>query len=158
MNAVPRLAGPGDLALLLAGLRALAQDLGDPFRIPPAALAQALFAPHPPALGLVAGEAPLGVALVQPVVSTSMGGMFGHVSDLWVAPAARGQGLGRALLALAWRAAQDRWQAVALRLGVDAANPQALAFYTRLGFSPRPSERVMVLHGPALDHLTGACP
>jgi len=53
---------------------------------------------------------------------------------LAVAPAARGQGLGRALLqaAIAWAKAQGA-EAVFLEVGTD--NPHALALYAGLGFA-----------------------
>jgi GNAT superfamily N-acetyltransferase len=57
----------------------------------------------------------------------------GHVSFIYVQPDRRGRGNGRALLrALCdWFTEQN---VVALTLGVDASNPDALAFWQRLGF------------------------
>jgi ribosomal-protein-alanine N-acetyltransferase len=57
-----------------------------------------------------------------------------EILTLAVAPAARGRGLGRALLqaAIAWAKAQGA-EAVFLEVGTD--NPQALALYAGLGFA-----------------------
>jgi GNAT superfamily N-acetyltransferase len=57
----------------------------------------------------------------------------GHVSFIYVDPLKRGRGSGRALLeALGeWFAEQ---KVGAVTLGVDASNPDALAFWERLGF------------------------
>jgi GNAT superfamily N-acetyltransferase len=57
----------------------------------------------------------------------------GHVSFLYVQPHERGRGKGRALLqALCdWFEGQN---VVALTLGVDTSNPDALAFWERFGF------------------------
>jgi RimJ/RimL family protein N-acetyltransferase len=53
---------------------------------------------------------------------------------MWVAPAARGRGLGRALVEAVIGWARDRAFA-RLRLGVTAAAPDALRLYERLGFA-----------------------
>jgi ribosomal protein S18 acetylase RimI-like enzyme len=57
----------------------------------------------------------------------------GHVSFIYVDPLKRGRGSGRALLrALGdWFAEQN---VCAVTLGVDSSNPDALAFWERLGF------------------------
>lgn len=56
-----------------------------------------------------------------------------EVSDLTVAPALRGQGIGTALLRHLERAARAM-QAERLEIGVAARNTRALALYRRLGF------------------------
>jgi len=85
---------PESLPLLHRGLRALSEDLGDPFRLTPEGLDAALFGPSPACHGLLAlgpGDALMGVALYSPVMSSVMGRAGVYVSDLWVAEAARGR-------------------------------------------------------------------
>ena len=141
----PRLAAPEDFANVLGGLRALADDLGDPFAMPEDALHSALFGPQPLALALVAGGQ--GVALVQPQISTSAGGVLAYVSDLWVARRARGSGLGRRLLANVARESATRWGALGLRLAVHDSNTNARAFYARMGFVIHDHDRIAQLKG-----------
>lgn len=147
----PCLAGPEDFATVLAGLRALASDLGDPFTIAETALQNALFGPRPLAFALVA--AGQGVALVQPQISTSAGGVLAYVSDLWVARTARGMGFGRHLLAGVAQESAARWGAIGLRLAVYDANKSARAVYDRLGFVTHDRDRLAVLTGASFDML-----
>lgn len=56
-----------------------------------------------------------------------------EISDLMVAEAARGQGLGTAIIQHLVREAV-RMHAPAVEIGVALANPRALALYRRLGF------------------------
>jgi len=80
--------------------------------------------------------------------------MFLH--DLFVAPAARGRGVGRALMA-AVAAKAVRKGAASLEWGVHATNAGALAFYRRLG--ARASEvRIMSVDGERLRALADAAP
>ncbi|SUZ33865.1 hypothetical protein ROE7235_03640 [Roseibaca ekhonensis] len=144
-SSAPRLAGPEDFATVLAGLHALASDLGDPFAIAETALQDALFGPRPLAFALVAGGQ--GVALVQPQISTSAGGVLAYISDLWVARTARGTGLGRRLLAMVGRESAARWGAVGLRLAVYDNNTNARDFYARMGFVTHDRDRIAVLTG-----------
>jgi ribosomal protein S18 acetylase RimI-like enzyme len=57
----------------------------------------------------------------------------GHVSFIYVRPGERGRGSGRALLRVLceWFTAED---VAAVTVGVDASNPDGLAFWERLGF------------------------
>ena len=92
----------------------------------------------------------LGMVLFYPCYSTLRGkpGLF--VEDLYVLPAARGTGLGRALIAAALRAAD--WGPVYVTLGVDPGNATAQAFYARLGFARRGYD-LMLLEGAGLTTL-----
>lgn len=146
-----RLARPDDMPALMRALAALARDLDDPFRIEAATLEAALFGPSCRAFALLAGAD--GAVLAQPTISTYLGGSVTFVSDLWVSEGARGTGLGRRLLAAAAREGAARWQAVALRLTVYEGNMGARAFYNRLGFTFRATDRNALLFGPALDRL-----
>lgn len=154
------LATPGDMPAVLAGLQALAQDLGDPFNARPETVGAALFGASGFALAHLAQrpgadrERPLGVALAEPLFSTIYGGAVTYISDLWVAPAARGLGIGQRLLAASAREGSRRWHARCLKLTVDAANERAGEFYRRLGFVLRESDRAAILAGPALQALS----
>lgn len=153
-----RPAAPDDLDRLFAALAALAGDLGDPFQATRAGLAAACFGRVPAAVALLAerGEETVGACLVSPVFSTSWGSAGAYVSDLWVAPAERGSGLGRRLLAHAARLAAEDWGAGYVKLAVYEDNPRAAAFYARLGFAFQTRERTAILGGAALATLTGA--
>jgi ribosomal protein S18 acetylase RimI-like enzyme len=150
-----RPATPGDLAALDTGLRALSRALGDTHRAEPATLERALFGPAPAARACLAtaGDDLRGVVLFSPLFSTARGvpGLF--VSDLWVAPEARGQGLGARLLSAAAAEATALWGAGFLRLVVHDHNPRARAFYDRLGFETLPGETALTLPGPAFETL-----
>lgn len=147
----PRVAMPDDLPMVIAGLRSLAQDLGDPFRMTGDQLRAALFAPEAAGFAIVAGLQ--GLALVQPQISTSAGGVLAYVSDLWVSQGARGSGLGRGLLAWCAHEGRARWGAIGLRLAVHADNGRAIEFYRRLGFALRPHDQVAVLTGASFEAL-----
>lgn len=125
-----------DLPQVMAGLRTLAGDLNDPFDAAPEVLQAALFGPQAHSVCLLArgGDGPRGLALCSPFVSTVLGHACIYVSDLWVAPEARGRSLGRGLLIAAARDGQARWQAQALFLNVYTESTGAIAFYRRLGF------------------------
>ncbi|SIO44997.1 Acetyltransferase (GNAT) family protein [Rhodovulum sp. ES.010] len=155
-----RQACPSDMARLDAGLRALAADLGDPYLATPEMLAAACDPDEGFAAALLAhhGPALAGLALVSPIFSTLRGAAGLYVSDLWLAAPARGQGLGRRLLAEAARIGAARWQARFLKLGVYDDNPGAAAFYARLGFTFHPREHTATLDPDAFDALTGARP
>lgn len=95
------------------------------------------FDPGPPAdPGLY--RPPLGVFLMAGasgcVALTRDGPARGEVKRLWVAPAARGQGLARRLMAAV--EAQARAMGLAeLRLDTHASLTEAIAFYSREGWT-----------------------
>jgi ribosomal protein S18 acetylase RimI-like enzyme len=137
------------------GLRALAQALGDPFRAETGALEQALFGPSPAGHGLLVheGDRLCAVALFSPVMSTVFGAPGIFVTDLWVAEAARGSGIGASLLGAIARRGRARWNAVYLRLTAYEANPRSIAFYRRLGFETPTGETALRLSGAAFEDL-----
>lgn len=129
-----RIAGPEDAATLARALAALSAELGEDNRADADALAEAMARPAPPFRAALAGE--VGAALYSPLYSTVMGGAGVYVADLWVAPEARGTGLGRRLLRAVSRDAGEVWGAHFLTLAVYDHSRDAMAFYRRLGFRP----------------------
>ncbi|WP_112323160.1 GNAT family N-acetyltransferase [Oceanibium sediminis] len=156
MTSIRKATAP-DLPILSDGLRALARDIGDPYPMSDAALAEALFGPAPICHALIAGhDAPTGLALFTPLVSTSLGGTGAFVSDLWVAGTQRGLGLGERLLCGVLETSGQLWGARYLRLTVYDDNPHALRFYERLGFLRKASEHPLILMPDAAGRLRGA--
>lgn len=94
----------------------------------------------------------LGFALYYPDFSTLRGRPGVMLQDIYVRPAARGLGLGRALLAEVMADAQD-WQAAFLTLMLDRENQTARAFYARHGFAPRGDYDMLILEGEGLTAL-----
>uniref|UniRef100_A0A832MLX1 N-acetyltransferase n=1 Tax=Eiseniibacteriota bacterium TaxID=2212470 RepID=A0A832MLX1_UNCEI len=128
----------------------------------PEMLRRALFEPEGARLeGLVAerpGGALAGYALFYPVYGSFRGRWRGWLEDLYVAPEARGEGVGRALLAaLAGIARARGWYA--LDWEVLDWNAPAIGFYERLG-----SRRIAAdwfryrLSGEALERLAEGMP
>lgn len=152
-----RAAGPDDLPLIDSALRALAAHLGDPYAVDLQALSDAAFGPTPAIrLQLAPGAegACLGIVQASPVFSTMQGGLGLFVSDLWVAEAARGAGLGRRLLAAACRDAADHWGRTRfLRLLVHEGNKSGVRFYGRLGFRRMEGLDLLALDGAAVEQL-----
>ncbi|TCO72395.1 GNAT family N-acetyltransferase [Rhodovulum euryhalinum] len=146
-----------DLERLDRGLRQLSADLGDPYRARADDLRRALTGDRPLAHAVLAeaGGDLAGVAVFSPIFSTIRGAAGLYVSDLWVARAARGRGLGRRLLAGAAAEAARLWDARFLRLVVYDDNPAALRFYRRLGLAADGKEILMTLDESGLDALKG---
>lgn len=147
-----------DLPLLDSGLRALSKELGDTHAARIAFLEQAGFGPTPAYFGLIAFDptgALCGAAAFSPVISTSLGVTGAFVSDLWVAEAARGQGVGRRLLAEASEVARAKWGARYLKLAVYDGSVESRKFYERLGFTARRGETTMFLDNKGLKTLRG---
>ncbi len=96
-----------------------------------------------------------GLVLFFPEFSTLRGCPGVFVQDLYVAAPARGQGLGRKLLAQAMAAAQA-WDAAYLALMVDRENIRARVFYDRCGFVDRGDYDTLVLDGAGLAALGDA--
>ena len=152
-----RPATAGDVALLDAALRALSADLRDIHRATSEGLLAAGFGANPAFRALLAlrDGRPAGAAVFSPLYSTTRGFPGAYVSDLWVAGAERGAGLGPRLLAAVRDEARALWGAGFIRLAVYADNPRAVAFYERLGFAARAGEVGMILEGTAFDRIGG---
>lgn len=148
----------GDLALLDDVLRRLSRDLGDTHAADRDALATALWGTHPSACGIVAtaGDDLRGAALFAPLYSTVVGAAGAYVSDLWVADAARGQGMGRLLLAHVAQRAHGLWRARWMTLAVYHESTESRRFYERLGFNPKTAATTMHLDPDGMEALMDA--
>ncbi len=96
-----------------------------------------LFGPRPHAEAMVAeidGE-PVGFALFFPTFSTFRGQPGLYLEDIYVRPAHRGRGMGKALLAMVAKIAMDRGLD-RLEWAVLNWNSPAIGFYRGLGARP----------------------
>jgi GNAT superfamily N-acetyltransferase len=119
-----------------------------------ASLRASLFGAHPSAEAIIArhgGEA-IGFALWFHNYSTFLGRRGLYLEDLFVLPAWRGRGVGRALLAYLARVAVARGCG-RMEWAVLDWNEPALAFYRRLGARPLDDWTVHRLTGEALHLL-----
>jgi GNAT superfamily N-acetyltransferase len=139
-------------------LAEMANDLNDHVGVPgrpftPARVRAAGFGPRAAFTPLVAelDGAVVGYAFFSPGYSTDLASRSVWLHDLFVAPAARGRGVGTALMA-AVAAETVRLGAVLLEWGVNAANAGALAFYRRLRATGA-EVRIMGIEGDRLRGL-----
>lgn len=95
---------------------------------------------------------PAGFALYFLSYSTWLGHHGIRLEDLYVTPAHRGKGLGRALLARLARIAVDQGCG-RLEWDVLTWNESAIAVYRRLGATIKDDWHVMRVDGPALEAL-----
>jgi len=136
MSAIVRAARPADAGAIWELIRALAEYERMLPRVTGSAerLAADLFGGGTPLECLVAEQAGalLGYAIYYPTYSTFRTQPMMWLEDLFVLPAARGAGLGRALLAAVARAALERgcWR---LDWNVLDWNEPSIRFYERLG-------------------------
>ena len=147
---------PDDVPLVLEFIRELAEyeKLADRVVATEADLRRWLFGEKPVAEAVIAreGGTALGFALFFPVFSTFLGRPGIYLEDLFVREAARGQGVGRALLTyLATLAVGRGWGRV--EWAVLDWNAPAIAFYRRLGAEVLEHWRVCRLTGQALERL-----
>lgn len=153
-----RPATPADVATVLRFVRELAAFEREPDAVvaTEAMLATALFGDRPAAeaaIADVAGE-PVGFALFFHNFSTWTGRRGLYLEDLYVTPAARGQGAGRALLRHLARLAIDRGCA-RLDWSVLDWNTDAIAFYRALGAVAMDEWTGQRVSGDALRRLAG---
>ena len=154
-----RPARPVDLPLIASLIRELAEyeHLSHEVRFDEAMLGEQLFGPRPYAevlIGEVDGEA-VGFALFFHSFSTFEGRPGIYLEDLFVRPAARGKGLGKALLVALARIAVERGCA-RLEWWVLDWNEPSIGFYKSLGARPMDEWTVMRVDGDALSELAGA--
>jgi GNAT superfamily N-acetyltransferase len=151
-----RAAAPNDAALIHRYICDLAsyEKLRHLVKATPESLAHQLFAPHPKVFALI-GEIdsqPQGFAIYFFNFSTFEGRPGLYLEDLYVDPAARGSGLGKALLKrLAHLAIES--ECARLEFAVLDWNEPALQFYRSLGAQPMHEWTTQRLDGPALQNL-----
>lgn len=145
-----------DLPLIAEVIRALAEyeKLAGEVRFEEAVLGEKLFGPRPYAevlIGEVDGDAQ-GFALFFHNFSTFEGRPGIYLEDLFVRRAARGRGLGKALLAELARIAVAR-DCARLEWAVLDWNAPSIRFYQALGARAMDEWTVMRVDGEALDTL-----
>jgi len=156
MTLIIRPATRADLPLIAQFIRDLAEyeKLAHEVRFDEATLAGHLFGSRPMAevvIGEVGGE-PQGFALFFHNFSTFEGRPGLYLEDLFVRPAARGSGLGRALLAHLAALAVERGCA-RLEWSVLDWNAPAIGFYEKLGARAMSDWTIMRVDGEALVDL-----
>jgi GNAT superfamily N-acetyltransferase len=151
-----RSARPDDVPLLLALLLELAEyeRLADQVKASEELFHQALFSERPAAEALIAerGEEPVGYALFFPTFSTFLAIQGIWLEDLFVRPAHRKSGAGRALLAAVAARARERG-AERLEWSALKWNELALGFYKGLGAQRMDDWVTHRLVGPELRDL-----
>lgn len=153
-----RFASLADLPRISALIRALAsyEKLDAEVVLDDARLAQHLFGPTPRAEVLLAcaGVEVVGFALFFHNFSTFLGQPGLYLEDLFVEPAHRQHGHGRALLRELARLALAR-ECGRLEWAVLDWNAPALAFYAKLGARPLTEWTLQRLSGAGLQALAG---
>ncbi|BAM04389.1 GNAT family N-acetyltransferase [Phycisphaera mikurensis] len=149
-------ARPGDLDAIFGFIHALAayERESESVAFDPHEFGENLFGPEPCAEVLLAEEAgrPVGFALFYRSFSTWTGKPGLHLEDLFVSPAARGRGHGRALIAAVARKAVQRGCA-RLEWAVLDWNRPAIDFYETLRSVPQSGWTTHRLDGEALAGL-----
>jgi GNAT superfamily N-acetyltransferase len=148
-----RAAAATDAAAIVGLIRELAEfeKLLHMVQITPEALTLQLFGPRPAAEAVVVEvkQSVVGFALFFTNFSTFLGQPGLYLEDLYVQPAHRGAGVGKALLqhlgalAVARGCGRFEWS-------VLDWNTNAIGFYERMGASVLPDWRICRVTGPAL--------
>ena len=151
-----RPATPADIPTLLHFIRELAtyERAPDAVVATEADLLRDGFGPTPRFTAVIAevDSAPAGFALYFTSYSTWRGHHGLRLEDLYVTPAMRGQGIGKALLAHLARIAVDQG-CPRLEWDVLDWNAPAIAVYERVGAAILTEWRIMRLSGDALEAL-----
>lgn len=145
-----------DLPAIVGLIRELAdfEKLSHLVEVTPQSLHPHLFGPRPAAEAVVAevDRTVVGFALFFTNFSTFLGRPGLYLEDLYVQPAHRGRGIGRALLrhlaALAVQRGCGRFE-----WSVLDWNSNAIAFYQSMGATVMPDWRICRVTGPALAAL-----
>ena len=159
-HAAWRTATPADLTAIVGLIRELAvfEHLEHLMQATPQAMEPHLFGPRPAAEALVAeadGGAIVAFALFFTNFSTFLAKPGLYLEDLYVQPAHRGAGLGKALLqqlaslAVARGCGRFEWS-------VLDWNRNAIDFYEKMGATVMPDWRICRVTGPALQALAAA--
>jgi GNAT superfamily N-acetyltransferase len=158
MTLTIRRAVADDLDTIIAFIRALAdyEKLPDEVHLDRATLGNHLFGAHPMAEVLIATRdaLPIGFALFFHNFSTFEGRPGIYLEDLFVDPAARGSGAGKALLSALAQLAIERGCA-RLEWSVLDWNEPAIRFYKSLGATAMDGWTINRVDGPALSELAG---
>jgi len=158
MSLAIRSAAPADAGLILAFIRELAEyeRLSGEVKIGEDDVRRLLFAPPPAAFCDIAelDGAAVGFALWFYSVSTFEGHRGLYLEDLYVRPAARGAGAGKALMKHLARRCNDEGLA-RMEWAVLDWNAPAIAFYDRLGATAKTEWITRKLTGEALARLAG---
>ena len=160
MNRPPEIsirpAAEPDAPIILSFIKELAayEKLAHEVKADEGAVRQTLFGPHPAAEVIIAydEEEPVGFALFFHNYSTFLARPGIYLEDLFVRPAARGRGIGTALLAYLARLARER-HCGRLEWSVLDWNQSAIEFYCKLGAQPLSEWTTFRLSGKALDDL-----
>jgi ribosomal protein S18 acetylase RimI-like enzyme len=96
-------------------------------------------------LVLLAGDGPDGLAVLRFRAAIWSTGLECYLAELYVAPASRGQGLGRALMEAALHQARDLG-ADTMDIGVDEPDLAARRLYESLGFTNRAGDDGSVMY------------
>ncbi|WP_294286008.1 GNAT family N-acetyltransferase [uncultured Sphingomonas sp.] len=160
MTDIPiRPATPDDVATILRFVQDLAAFEREPDAVEAteAMLSEALFGPHPAAEAVIAEEAgaPVGFALFFHNFSTWKGRRGLYLEDLYVTPAARGRGVGGALLRHLAGIAVER-NCARFEWSVLDWNVDAIAVYRRMGAVGLEDWTVQRVEGEALRRMAGA--
>jgi GNAT superfamily N-acetyltransferase len=154
-----RAAEPRDLPALVGLIRELAEfeQLTHLVQTTPEALHPHLFGERPVAEALVAeaGDGVVAFALFFTNFSTFLARPGLYLEDLYVQPARRGLGIGRALLSRLGAMAVERGCG-RFEWSVLDWNENAIRFYERMGASVMPDWRICRLAGDALQRFTGS--
>jgi GNAT superfamily N-acetyltransferase len=153
-----RPATPDDVPTIARLIRGLAEyeRLAHRVELDEARLREHLFGPRPYAEVLLAEEAGavVGFALFFPVYSTFLARPGLYLEDLFVEPAHRGKGHGKALLAALARLVLERGYG-RLEWSVLNWNEPAIGFYRALGAMPMDEWTVYRLAGDGLRAAAG---
>jgi GNAT superfamily N-acetyltransferase len=96
-------------------------------------------------LVLLVGDGPDGLAVLRFRAAIWSPGLECYLAELYITPARRGQGLGRALMAAVIREARDRG-ADTMDIGVDEPDLAARRLYESLGFTNKTGEEGSVMY------------
>jgi GNAT superfamily N-acetyltransferase len=159
MTDIPiRPATPDDVATILRFVRDLAAFEREPDAVEAteAMLSEALFGSQPSAEAVIAEEAgaPVGFALFFHNFSTWKGRRGLYLEDLYVTPAARGKGVGGALLCYLAGIAVER-NCARFEWAVLDWNADAIAVYRRMGAVGLEDWTVQRVEGEALRRMAG---
>jgi ribosomal protein S18 acetylase RimI-like enzyme len=132
-----RLADPDDAAVIGRLLHDFNREFDEPAP-EPSALAERLrqLIEGGDTLVVLAGDGPDGLAVLRLRAAIWSAGLECYLAELYVAPASRGRGLGRALMEAALREARARG-ADSMDIGVDEPDMIARRLYESLGFTNR---------------------